>query len=83
MSDDLSKKKELSDAASGLLSDKAFLQAILSLRKRWFDQLMGDLKAKQQAELVAMLKALDTIPAELGTIINDYKMAMNRQQKHG
>lgn len=77
---DLEEKKALSDAARILLDDPAFSSAVLSLRKRWFGQLMEiDGNTLRQAELCSMLRALESIPAELGTLINDYRMALKRQ----
>ena len=83
MSEDLSKKKELSDAARELLEDRAFSSAVLSLRKRWFEELMASNVDGYSLRLVAQLKALEAVPAELTVLVNDYKMALNRQQKHG
>jgi hypothetical protein len=82
MNDDLTKKKELAEAAKELMDNKAFTEAILELRKRWYDQLMGDLEREQRDEIIAMSKALQSIPAELGVLMNNYKMAI-RQQRHG
>lgn len=72
---DVSHKRELADGARDLLGDRAFTQAILQLRKRWFDQLMLVEDDSKKFELVGMLKALEAIPVELQTIINDYTMA--------
>lgn len=72
---DASHKRELADGARDLLGDRAFTQAILQLRKRWFDQLMQAEEDGRKFELVGMLKALEAIPVELQTIINDYTMA--------
>jgi hypothetical protein len=80
MNDDLSKKKELNDAARELLDNKAFLQAIIDLRKRWYDQLMTTMAREQRDELIAMSKALESIPTELTVLMNNYRMALKRQQ---
>lgn len=73
---DLPEKKELSDAAKVLMEDKAFLTAILQLRKRWFGQLLEEEgNTLRQAELCSKLRALELIPHELGTLVNDYRMA--------
>jgi hypothetical protein len=80
---DLSGKKQLADAAKELIDNPAFKHAILELRKRWFDQLMTAAPtAEAKVELVAQMKALEAIPAELTVLINDFKMAMSRQPKH-
>jgi hypothetical protein len=77
---DLQKKRELAEAARELMDNKAFAQAILELRQQMFQELM----ACQQAELSefrARIRALEALPAELGVLINNYKMAALR--KHG
>lgn len=78
MDADLSQKKELADAARGLSEDRAFTQAILSLRKRWFDDLLAADDVAKVLELKAQIKALEAIPKELNVLINDYKMAAKR-----
>jgi hypothetical protein len=81
---DLSTKKEFAEAAQDLLDNKAFKQAILELRKRWFDELMTGADTREQRdEMVAKMKALEAIPLELTILVNDYKMALSRQHKHG
>jgi hypothetical protein len=81
---DLSKKKEFADAASDLLDNKAFKQAILDLRKRWFDELMAADGNGDAIKLIReRIKALEAIPQELTILINDFKMASDRQRKHG
>ena len=77
---DLSAKRELRDDAKALLDTKAFTEAILSLRKRWFAELMTAADAtERKLELIAQIKALESIPLELKTIVNDYTMA----KRHG
>ena len=83
---DLTRKRELFDAAKGLIDDKAFDAAVLSLRKRWFDALMATNEMEQMKEYRAMIKALEAIPVELNLLINDYKKAVHdaaRRQPHG
>lgn len=80
---DLQKMRELSDAAKELLDNKAFDAAILSLRKRWFEQLLAAESIEKVVEYRAMIKTLEALPAELTVIMNDWKMALNRQQRHG
>lgn len=81
--EDLQKKKELADAAAQLTNNKAFQQAISELRMRWYEELMTNLNREQKDELLAMSRALKSIPEELGVIMNNYKMAMDRQRRHG
>jgi hypothetical protein len=80
---DLSTKKEFAQAAEELLGNKAFNQAILDLRKRWFDEFLASEPVETVLERKAMIKALEAIPTELQILINDYRMAQARQQKHG
>jgi hypothetical protein len=70
----LSQRRELSDAAKALLSDKAFGHVYKALRQRWFNQFM-DLPGAGplQDELAARLRALDAIPVELGLLLNEYR----------
>ena len=75
---DLSHKKELADAANALSNDRAFTQAVLSLRKRWFDELLEADDVAKVLELKAQIRALEAIPKELNILINDYKMAVKR-----
>jgi hypothetical protein len=76
---DLSAKRELSLEAKELLENKAFTDAILSLRKRWFAELMEAENTDAKLALIERIKALEAIPLELQTIINDYTMA----KRHG
>jgi hypothetical protein len=81
MSDDLSKKRELHDAAKELTDNPAFLQAILDLRRRWLDELMTAAETTdEKLALIERMKALEAVPAELKVIMNDYRMAA--RQKH-
>jgi small-conductance mechanosensitive channel len=80
---DLQKKRELSDAAKELLENKAFLQAIIELRKRWYDQILALPKGDERDELIAMSKTLDTLAPALGVLMNNYRMGLRQQQRHG
>jgi hypothetical protein len=80
--DELQMKRELADAAKELMDNKAFAQAILELRKRWFELMLTELNLRLRDEQIAMIKALEAIPAELTIIMNNYKMAL-RQKQHG
>jgi hypothetical protein len=79
--ENLSERRELSDAAKVLLSDKAFGHVYLQLRQRWFNQLM-DLPGggPVQDELTARLRALDAIPTELALLLTDYREAYRKQR---
>ena len=72
----LEEKRELSEAATAFLADKSCQTAILSLRQRYFGLLLQEQAASpRQIELCARLRALDDFPHELGTLVNDYRMA--------
>jgi hypothetical protein len=76
---DLHELRERAEAAKALLDDKAFQFALLSLRKRWFGQLLEQQgQTLRQAELCSMLRALELFPHELGTLVNDYRVALKR-----
>lgn len=76
---DLSQKRELRDEAKELLATRAFTEAILSLRKRWFAELMEAEGTEAKLALIERIKALEALPQELQTIVNDYTMAQRRQ----
>jgi hypothetical protein len=81
---DLQKKRELSEAASELDDNKAFQQAILDLRKHWFNQLMtAALTTEAKLELIAQIKALELLPVQLKLYIKNYREDLKRQQRHG
>lgn len=74
--------KERARLAKSLLEDKAFQWAMLTLRKRWFQELLdnggGDLTG---ARLCARINALEALALELAIQINDYKMMMARNAR--
>lgn len=76
---DLDAVRNLAKEAQGLLENKAFAEAILRLRKQWYAELMqcSDYTLTAQ-QLHAKLQALEAIPAELTSLINDSKMAHRR-----
>lgn len=76
---DLSQKRELRDQAKELLDTKAFTDAVLSLRKRWFAELMEAKGTEEKLALIERIKALEAIPLELQTIVNDYTMAARQR----
>ena len=77
---DLTAKRELSEEAKTVLESKAFDHAVRELRKRWFDELMSAADTtERKLELLAQIKALETLPAQLKILVNDYTMAVKRQ----
>lgn len=77
--ENLSERRELSDAAKALLADKAFGHVYLELRQQWFGQLM-DLPhdSPAQVELAARLRALDVIPTALAKLLENYRVDAQR-----
>jgi hypothetical protein len=72
---DMEATKAAARAATDLLTDKSFQQAILDLRKQWFAQLMIATKDDGEAgRLIAQLRALEAIPLQLQTYVNNAKM---------
>ena len=72
--ENLSERRELSDAAKALLADKAFGHVYLELRQQWFGLLMEQPQAgPKQDEWAARLRALDAIPTELGLLLTNYR----------
>lgn len=66
--------------AKDLLTDPAFLRALLALRKQWFDELMVAVVDGKKLELVAQLKALDMIGPRLQSYINREVLAQKGKQ---
>jgi hypothetical protein len=72
--ENLSERRELSEAAKALLADKAFNYAYLQLRKLWFAELMLQPHAGvKQDELAAKLRALNALADELSAEIENYR----------
>jgi hypothetical protein len=81
--ENLSQRRELSDAAKALLADKAFGHAYRTLYNLWFNQLMNLPHASAaQDELAARLRALDLIPVELAREIENFRQDA-RSARHG
>jgi hypothetical protein len=81
--EDLQAKRELAQGAEELMANKAFKHAIQELHDLYLGQMMATLDRNQRDELIAMMKALANIPAELKVIINNYRTALDRQRTHG
>lgn len=81
--ENLSERRELSEAAKALLADKAFGHVVLQLRQQWFGQLINcPYASPEQDELAARLRALDAIPALLGSLLTDYREAAKRSMRN-
>jgi hypothetical protein len=80
--ENLSERRELSDAAKALLADKAFGYAYLELRQRWFGELQNQPHAgPMQDELNARLRALDLLHVELALLIDNFRVDIQQQRR--
>jgi hypothetical protein len=80
---DTQAKRELFLEANELLAEKGvFMLAVRALRIKWFNELLDTTDRDKNHELKAKLQVLRAIPDELQGFINDYKMAIDRQNKH-
>jgi hypothetical protein len=82
--ENLSERRELSDAAKALLADKAFDYAWTELRKRWFGELIQQPhEGPKQNELAARLRALNAIAEELSAAAEGYRNDLRMKARHG
>ena len=80
--ENLSERRELSDAAKALLADKAFGHVFRKLHEQWIAELLLTPHASpKQDELAARLRALDVILAELTALLTDYREAAKRSAR--
>lgn len=70
--------RALSDAAKAILADPAFLAAREEMHERIVNALIAAQTTDEKLELVARLKCLMQIAAELAVLTNDYRMAADR-----
>lgn len=73
-------RKERADEAKELLENKAFTAAILALRKRYFEQLMGAQTTEEKMQFIEKIRALEDVPQQLQIFVNDEKMAQARKR---
>jgi hypothetical protein len=75
-------KRTLFLEAKDLLDEKGvFLLAVRALRIRWYGELMDAVERDKKADLLARLKVLDAVPAEIKRFVSDYTMAMDKRAK--
>ncbi len=67
-------RKERADEAKDLLESKAFTAAILALRKRYFEMLMGAQTTEEKLQFIERIRALADVPQQLTIFVNDQKM---------
>jgi hypothetical protein len=81
---DLSAKRLLHDQAVDLLDDKGlFMGAVRAQRIAWWRELLAAKDKWTEDKLLAQLRALDALPQVLQGAVNDYKVAADRQRRHG
>ena len=78
--DESIQRRQLAEEARDLLDNKAFLAAILALRKRYFAENQASRDSGVRDEMWARINALEDIPQELQILINNQKMAEARKK---
>jgi hypothetical protein len=79
---DTQAKRVLFEEANELLHEKGvFMLAVRALRIKWFNEHLDTSDRDKDRELKAKLQVLRALPDELNAFINDYKMAIDRQNK--
>jgi hypothetical protein len=82
--ENLSERRELSDAAKALLADKAFGHVFRKLHEQWIAEVLITPRAgPAQDELCTRLRTLDTILLELTALLSDYREAAKRSARNG
>ena len=77
---DPTERKERADEAKELLDNKSFTAAILALRKRYFELLMGAEDVESKMCMIERIRALEDVPQQLQIFINDQIMAQARKK---
>ena len=77
---DATERKALADEAKELLDNKSFTNAILALRKRYFEQLMGAQTTEEKLQFIERIRALEDVPQQLQIFCNDQTMALARKK---
>ena len=77
---DPTERKERADEAKELLDNKAFTAAILALRKRYFELLMGAEDVEDKMCMIERIRALEDVPQQLTIFVNDEKMAQVKKR---
>ena len=74
----LEEMRALNDAAKAILNDPAFLHAREELQERLVNALIASKTTEETQDLVARLKCLMQIAAEIAVLMNDYRVAAER-----
>ena len=77
---DSTERKERADEAKELLDNKAFTAAILALRKRYFELLMGAEDIEDKMCMIERIRALEDVPQQLQIFVNDELMARAKKR---
>jgi hypothetical protein len=67
--------KERAREARELVENRAFLEAVATLRKQWFGELILAQDDRKTLETAAKLRALDAIPQRLASAAQDAEFA--------
>jgi hypothetical protein len=70
--------RSLAEGAKAILADPAFLAAREEAQDRLVAALIAAHSTEEKLELVAKLKCLTQIAAEIAVLMNDYRMAADR-----
>ena len=74
----LEEMRALNDGAKAILADPAFLHAREELQERLVNAIVAANSAEETQDLVARLKCLMQIAAEIALLMNDYRVAAER-----
>jgi hypothetical protein len=74
----LEQKRALAEGAKAILADPAFLHAREELQERLIRALGAAKTTEEKLDIVASLKCLMQIAAEIAVLMNDYRMAADR-----
>jgi hypothetical protein len=74
----LEDKRALAEGAKAILNDPAFLHAREEAEDRLIKALAAAQTTEEKLDLVARLKCLMQIAAEIAVLMNDYRMASDR-----
>ena len=77
---DPNERKERATEAQELLDNKTFTAAILALRKRYFEMLMGAQTTEEKLQFIERIRALEDVPQQLNIFVNDEKMVQARKK---
>jgi hypothetical protein len=73
--------RELANGAKAILDDPAFKTALEDAQERLMNALIRSSTEEESRDLVAKLKCLMQIAAELAVLTNDYRMAADRARR--